>query len=158
MVHHIIAVIASVTALTVGGFNICSACATSFTEISTIFLHIRYYMIKAKVADGKPFLIVMIVFIFTFIYARLYLQVFVAMRMIDGFKREYENILKRQPIVLKMQYTANLMMVFLFILNLYWLSLLHKGVMKVLKKGLKEGGKYGEREHIKKVDKETKQD
>ena len=141
VVHHIIVFIATASALIVGGFNISLACATSFTEVSTIFLHIRYYMIKAKVADGKPFLIIMLTFIASFIYARLYLQVFVAMRMNDGFTREYDNILKRDPIVLKMQYAANTMMVFLFILNIYWLSMMYKGVMKVIKKGLKEGGK-----------------
>lgn len=54
---------------------------------------------------------------------------------------------------MKMQYLANSMMVLLFFLNLYWLSLLYKGVAKVMKKGLAEGGKYGEREHIKKVEK-----
>jgi hypothetical protein len=108
-------------------------------------------MIKANVANGKSFLIVMLLFIGTFIYSRLYLQVFVALRLYDGFNREYDNLLKRDPIIMRMQYTANLMMVFLFILNIYWLSLMHKGVMKVIRKGLAEGGKYGEREHIKKV-------
>lgn len=37
----------SVSALATGGFNITIAAATAFTEVSTIFLHIRYYMIKA---------------------------------------------------------------------------------------------------------------
>ena len=64
---------ASATALLVGGFNINCAIATAFTEVSTIFLHLRYYMIKAKYASGKPFLIVVLVFIFFFIYSRLYL-------------------------------------------------------------------------------------
>jgi hypothetical protein len=86
---------ASFTALMVGGFNITAASATTFTEISTVFLHIRYYMIKAKCASGKPFLIVVLIFIGLFIYARLYIQFFVAMRMKEGFDREYENIIKR---------------------------------------------------------------
>ena len=95
IVHHIISMTASFTALMVGGFNISAASATAFTEVSTIFLHIRYYMIKAKYASGKPFLIVVLIFIGLFIYARLYLQVFVAMRMKEGFDREFDNILKR---------------------------------------------------------------
>lgn len=95
IVHHIISMTASFTALMVGGFNISAASATAFTEVSTIFLHIRYYMIKAKYASGKPFLIVVLIFIGLFVYARLYLQVFVAMRMKEGFDREFDNILKR---------------------------------------------------------------
>jgi hypothetical protein len=73
VVHHLISMTASLTALFVGGYVINSAVATAFTEVSTIFLHIRYYMIKAKCASGKPFLIVVLIFIGLFIYARLYL-------------------------------------------------------------------------------------
>jgi hypothetical protein len=64
---------ASTAALCVGGYLINTAVATGFTEVSTIFLHIRYYMIKAKVASGKPFLIVVLIFIGLFCYARLYM-------------------------------------------------------------------------------------
>ena len=55
-----------------------------------------------------------------------------------------------------MQYAANTMMVFLFCLNIYWLSLLYKGILRALKSGIEAGGKVGEREHISK--KQTKTD
>ena len=55
-----------------------------------------------------------------------------------------------------MQYAANTMMVLLFCLNIYWLSLLYKGILRALKSGIEAGGKVGEREHISK--KQTKTD
>ena len=72
IVHHFVAVIATFNACLVGSFNITAAAATTFTEISTIFLHIRYYMIKSKNADGNLFFGVMITFILTFAYSRMF--------------------------------------------------------------------------------------
>jgi hypothetical protein len=47
-----------------------------------------------------------------------------------------------------MQYAANLMMALLFCLNIYWLSLLYKGIVRAIKSGIEAGGKVGERERI----------
>ena len=71
--HHIISIVATLSALLAGGYYITSAAATTFTEISTIVLHIRFYMIKSQTADGIPFLIVMNVFIGLFGYSRMYI-------------------------------------------------------------------------------------
>lgn len=49
-------------------------------------------MIKAKCADGKPFLIVVLIFIGLFIYARLYIESFVAIEMKKGFESEYNKL------------------------------------------------------------------
>ena len=97
-----ITIAASVAALIIGSFNITIATATAFTEVSTILLHVRYYMIKAKKADGTPFLIIMILFIGLFIYARLYLQSFVAKRMYEGFNASYNELLTRDPLIMKL--------------------------------------------------------
>ena len=57
-----------------------------------------------------------------------------------------------------MQYVANWMMVLLFILNIYWLSMLYKGVVRAIKSGIEAGGATGEWESKKGVKKETKTD
>jgi hypothetical protein len=54
-----------------------------------------------------------------------------------------------------MQYAANSMMVLLFCLNIYWLSLMYKGVVRAIKSGIEAGGKVGEREHISTKTKKT---
>lgn len=59
---------------------------------------------------------------------------------------------------MKMAYAANTMMVFLFCLNIYWLSLLYKGIIRAIKSGIEEGGKVGERDMIQKVKKGSKDD
>ena len=81
--HHCISIIASLGSLSCGGFNINVAAATLFTEISTIFLHIRFYMIKKKVATGNKFLAVMGMFIILFFYSRIYLQTKMALRFFE---------------------------------------------------------------------------
>jgi hypothetical protein len=144
-----ISIIASVSTLLVGGFNINVASATAFTEISTIFLHIRYYMLKAKRGDGVPFILVMFTFISLFIYSRLYVQYFVVKRMYHGFVTQYNSIASREPLILYLQYIANTMMFSLCMLNIYWFTLLYKGVMIVYKKGMGSSS-YGERMEIKK--------
>jgi len=73
IMHHFIALTATVSGLLAGTFNPLVAAATTFTEVSTILLHVRYYMIKMKCADGKPFLAVMIGFISSFAYSRMYI-------------------------------------------------------------------------------------
>ena len=69
----------------VGGYNPLVAAATTFTEVSTVFLHIRFYMIKSKNADGTPFIIVMLTFIFLFAYSRMFVQFKLAFRMFDMY-------------------------------------------------------------------------
>jgi len=71
--HHIISIIATFSAIGAGGYYITSAAATIFTEVSTIVLHIRFYMIKSQIADGKSFLFVMITFISLFAYSRMFI-------------------------------------------------------------------------------------
>jgi len=149
IVHHTISILAAGASLIVGGFNINVASATAFTEISTIFLHIRYYMLKAKKADGLPFIFVMLTFISLFIYSRLYVQLFVAKRMYHGFVTQYNSIASREPLIMYLQYIANSMMILLCMLNAYWFTLLYKGVMIVYKKGMGSSS-YGERMEIKK--------
>lgn len=70
--HHFICITATVGALIAGGFNVNVGAATLFTEISTIFLHVRFYMIKAKIAKGPKFIGIMLIFIATFFYSRIY--------------------------------------------------------------------------------------
>ena len=47
-------------------------------------------MLKAKRADGLPFIVVMAIFISLFVYSRLYVQFFVAKRMYHGFVTQYD--------------------------------------------------------------------
>ena len=70
--HHLIATIAASCGFLAGSFNTLVAAATLITELSTIMLHIRFYMIKSKNADGNAFIVVMLVFIGLFAYSRMY--------------------------------------------------------------------------------------
>jgi hypothetical protein len=106
-------------------------------------------MIKAKCADGLPFIIVMVTFISLFVYSRLYVQLFVASRMYHGFISSYDKIIFSRPsFILYLQYTANIMMLSLFCLNIYWFTLLYKGVLSVYRKGMGKASTYGERTEI----------
>lgn len=73
IIHHGICITATLGSLITGGFNVNTGAATLFTEISTVFLHIRYYMIKKGIAKGQKFIAVMLIFIGTFFYSRIYI-------------------------------------------------------------------------------------
>ena len=93
-------------------------------------------MLKAKRADGLPFIVVMAIFISLFVYSRLYVQFFVAKRMYHGFVTQYDSIIERPYLIIYLQYLANFMMLSLCMLNVYWFTLLYKGVLKVYNKGI----------------------
>ena len=69
--------------------------------------------------------------------------------MYHGFVTQYNFIASREPLILYLQYIANTMMISLCMLNIYWFTLLYKGVMIVYKKGMGSSS-YGERMEIKK--------
>ena len=74
IMHHFIAIFATFSALMVGAVYPLIAASTIFTEISTIVLHIRFYLIKWKMANGNLFLAVMWTFVSLFAYSRMYMQ------------------------------------------------------------------------------------
>ena len=72
--------------------------------------------------------------------------------MYHGFVTQYNSIASREPLIMYLQYIANAMMIMLRMLNVYWFTLLYKGVMIVYKKGMGSSS-YGERMEIKKKEK-----
>jgi len=122
IVHHLIALTATFSALMVGGYNPMVAAATTFTEVSTVFLHIRFYMIKSKNADGTPFIVVMLIFIFLFAYSRMFVQFRLAFRMFSVYNSDTTtNLLQdRHSLVPFFQYICLAMMVALQCLNCWW--------------------------------------
>lgn len=72
--HHFIAIMASSCSFWTRSTITQHAAATIFTEISTIVLHIRFYMIKSGNSSGTPFILVMLIFIASFAYSRMWVQ------------------------------------------------------------------------------------
>ena len=147
LAHHLIALIATVSSILAGGCFPLASAATTFTELSTILLHIRYYMIKLKKADGYAFLVVMVSFISMFGYSRMYVQMRLAYAMFVSFNTGYtDTVIARHFSVLYFQYSCLAMMTLLQCLNIFWFWKMLLGVHKVLTKGMGEAT-FGSREH-----------
>lgn len=127
--------VASYSCITGGGPLVTGAAATVLTEISTIVLHIRFYMIKYKKADGMMFLAVMITFVSFFFWSRCWVLPHVGYTMI---KIPIDNPKIRETIALPILLLADAMMVAIQLLNVLWGYLILKGVHKVMNKGLGE--------------------
>lgn len=137
--HHFIAVFATFSAMMVGSVYPLIAASTIFTEISTIVLHFRFYMIKWKMAEGYPFIAVMITFISLFGYSRMYVQMKVMYMQYLFYKQQEDTFLTTRHFSVRyFQHVCNAMGFLLQALNVFWFYKMMLGVRRVLTKGMKE--------------------
>lgn len=135
IVHHFISILASSSCAFGGGPLSSAAGATVMTEISTIVLHIRFYLIKYKKTDGLPFYITMIVFIGLFAWSRVWILPQVSYKLISI---SLTNEKVQKEIYTPVLVLGNIMMAAIQLLNFYWFIMILAGVHRVWTKGLKE--------------------
>lgn len=115
--HHICVCFGTISTIPVRGiFTTTTACA-AFTEVSTILLHVRFYMIKYKKASGTPFLIVMISFISLFTYSRIYVFLLSGIAMLR-VQYYYPQATEGKSVLFVI--IGDLMLLIMLSLNFFW--------------------------------------
>lgn len=112
--------------------------ATVLTELSTVLLHVRFYMIKSKQADGLPFAAVSLAFVAQFFWSRVYIlpQVVYAF-----FRIQYDTPSLKAAVNPLALAAAQLCLATMQLLNLLWFYKILLGFKRVFKGGLSEAKK-----------------
>jgi len=134
LLHHSIGLCATLFSIFSFQYNFTVASATVFTELSTIFLNVRYVMIKSKNAEGLAFMSVMAAFSGTFFYARLWVQLKVTYGMFTI--KDQCGLLDTSSSAEIFDALNKFLLVSFTILNVYWGWGIVKAVRKVLTGGL----------------------
>jgi len=135
--HHVIAILAMTSSMFSPSYAFSATAGTVYTEMSTIFLHLRYFFVISKNAESLTFLALMCVFIATFFYSRVYILNQVAYKFFtihETCTTKFEtNVGDTSSGFLELAY---LMMALMCLLNLYWGSIIVHGVYSVITGGL----------------------
>lgn len=138
IVHHLISITAACACWVGGGILPSAGAATVLTELSTVLLHVRFYMIKYKKADGLPFAAVSLAFVAQFFWSRIYILPQVVYTF---FRIQYDTPSVRDrshPLALA---TGGLALASMQLLNFFWFYKIVLGFRRVWKGGLSEAKK-----------------
>jgi hypothetical protein len=133
LIHHGLGILGCIGNLLVGRYVTVLSTASMFTELSTPFCNIRYFLATHKKTKGQLFIVNGLMFLFSFFLARNCFQGYLVAYLYWPAFSGRDNFAINEPTALRCALWFLCVMYFLFCgLNLFWLYKIFTGALKAL--------------------------
>ena len=131
--HHIVGIIGALCVLVAGRFNVALSAGNLVSEWTASAMNFRWRMLKHKMTDGFPFLLINAVFFGSYVVARVF---FMAWLLYRNYQIQQVFAISSDPtIVYYCAIMSTVLQVCLYLIQMFWFKLIFGAFMRTLKGG-----------------------
>lgn len=131
VVHHIVGLVGALAVMISGRFNVALSAGNLVSEWSNLIMNLRWRMLKHKMTEGLPFLVVNAIFMLSYIIVRI---VFMLMLLIRNYQiQQVFDIYSDPPAVYSCAIVSLVLQVSLYLIQIYWFKLIVGAFLRTLR-------------------------